>query len=66
MIIQGLKRFSKTLPESNHCIRQEEINYLLVNYFLTGRNFFVFYESTTAAGIALNDEKFGMLYGNHI
>jgi hypothetical protein len=22
--------------------------------------------STTAAGIPLNDEKFGMLYGNHI
>ena len=27
---------------------------------------FVFYEGTTAAGITLNDEKFGMLYGNHI
>jgi len=27
---------------------------------------FVFYEGTTAAGIPLNDEKFGMLYGNHI
>ncbi len=28
--------------------------------------FSVFYEGTTAAGIPLNDEKFGMLYGNHI
>jgi hypothetical protein len=28
--------------------------------------FFVFYEGTTAAGIPLNDEKFGFLYGNHI
>ena len=27
---------------------------------------FVFYEGTTAVGITLNDEKFGMLYGNHI
>ena len=24
---------------------------------------FIFYEGTTAAGITLNDEKFGMLYG---
>jgi hypothetical protein len=31
---------------------------------LTGQNLFVFYEGTTAAGIPLNDEKFGMLYGN--
>jgi hypothetical protein len=27
---------------------------------------FVFYKVTTAAGIPLNDEKFGMLCGNHI
>jgi hypothetical protein len=27
---------------------------------------FVFYESITVAGITLNGEKFGMLYGNHI
>jgi len=33
---------------------------------LTGQSFFVFYEGTTAAGIDLNDEKFGMLYGNNI
>ncbi len=26
--------------------------------------FFVFYEGTTAVRIPLNDEKFGMLYGN--
>jgi len=26
----------------------------------------VFFESTAAVGITLNDEKFGMLYGNHI
>jgi hypothetical protein len=30
------------------------------------QNLFVFYEDTTAAGIYLNDEKFGMLCGNHI
>jgi len=33
---------------------------------LTYQNIFVFYEGTTAAGIPLNDEKFGILYGNHI
>ncbi len=27
---------------------------------------FVFYEGTTAAGIPLNDEKFGVLYENYI
>jgi len=26
----------------------------------------VFYEDTTAAGILLNDEKFGILHGKHI
>jgi len=26
----------------------------------------VFYEGTTTAGIPLNDEKFGILFGNHI
>jgi len=26
----------------------------------------VFFEGTAAAGITLNDEKFGMLYGNQI
>jgi hypothetical protein len=30
------------------------------------QNLFVFYEGTTAVGITLNDEKFGMLCGNHI
>jgi len=39
---------------------------LFVKFFLTDKKFFVFYEGTTAAGIPLNDEKFGMLYGNHI
>ncbi len=34
--------------------------------FLTGQNIFVFKESTTVDGIPLNDEKFGMLYENHI
>ncbi len=29
-------------------------------------DFFVFFEGTAAVRIALNDEKFGMLYGNHI
>ncbi len=59
MIIQGLKRLSTTLPK-----RKENV-YLFVNSFLTYQIFFVFYEGTTAAGIILNDEKFGMLYGNH-
>jgi len=39
---------------------------LFVKSFLTGQNSFVFYEGIVAAGITLNDEKFGMLYGNHI
>ena len=60
MIIQGLKRLSTTLPS------QKETTYLFINSLLTGQNFFVFCEGTTAAGIPLNDEKFGMLYGNHI
>jgi len=63
---QGLKRLSKPLPKSNHRIKRKETNYLLVIYFLTDQNLFVFYDGTTADGIALNDEKFGMLYGNHI
>ena len=66
MIIQGLKRLSTPLAKSNHGIRREEITYLFVNSFLTDQNLFVFYEGTTAAGIPLNDEKFGMLDGNHI
>ncbi len=66
MIIQGLKRLSKALPKSNHCIKRKETTYLLVNSFLTGQNFFVFYEGTTAGRITLNDEKFGMLYENRI
>jgi len=33
---------------------------------LTYQNIFVFYEGAAAAGINLNDEKFGMLCGNHI
>jgi len=33
---------------------------------LTDQNFFVFYEGATAAGVTLNDEKFGMLCGKHI
>ena len=66
MIIQGLKRLSITLPKSNHCIKRKESTYFFVNSFLTDKIFFVFYEGTTAAEIPLNDEKFGMLYGNNI
>ena len=66
MIIQGLKWLSKSLNKSNHCIKRKETNYLFVNSFLTDQNLFVFYEGITAAGIPLNDEKVGMLYGNHI
>jgi len=65
-MIKGLKRLSTPLPKSNHCIKREEITYLFFKSLLTGQNFFVFYEGTTAAGIHLNDEKFGMLYGNHV
>jgi hypothetical protein len=57
---------SKQLPKSNHYIKRKEAIYLFVIIFLTGHNFFVFYMGTTAAGITLNDEKFEMLYGNHI
>ena len=64
--MQGLKRLSTPLPKSNHCIKRKEIDYLLVKFILIGQIFFVFYEGATAAGIPLNDEKFGMLYGNHI
>ena len=35
-------------------------------FSLTDYRLFVFYIFTTAAGIILNDEKFGMLCGNHI
>ena len=45
----------------------ERTNYLFVCHFNLDRSdFFVFFEGTTAAGITLNDEKFGMLYRNHI
>jgi len=63
---QGLKRLSTPFPKSNHYIKREESNYLFVKSFLTYQKLFVFYEVAKAAGIALNDEKFGMLYGNHI
>ncbi len=66
MIIQGLKRLSTPLPKSNHCIKRKENTYLFVIFCLTDYSWFVFYMGTTAAGIILNDEKFGMLYGNHI
>ena len=41
---------------------------LSVYNFLFDENVYyvVFYEDTTADGILLNYEKFGMLYGNHI
>ena len=57
---------STPLPNENQFINRKETTYLFVNSFLTDQNLFVFYEGTTAAGIPLNDEKFGMLYGNHI
>ncbi len=63
MIIQGLKRLSTPLPKSNRFIKRKEATYLFVISFLTDQNFFVFYMGTTAAGITLNNEKFGMLYG---
>jgi len=44
---------------------EENASYLrpFVKSFLTDKKFFVFQERTKAAGITLNDEKFGMLYG---
>ena len=66
MIIQGLKRLSTNLHKSDHVIKRKEINYLVIVFCLTDYSWFVFYEVTTAAGIPLNDDKFGMLYGNHI
>jgi len=46
--------------------KRKESAYLVIIFRLTDYNWFVFYEGTTVAGIPLNDEKFGMLYGNHI
>ncbi len=66
MIIQGLKRLSTPLPKSNHCIRREEIIYLAIIFCLTDYSWFVFYMGAAAVGITLNDEKFGLLCGNHI
>ena len=37
-----------------------------VSILLTDQNMLVFSEGTTAAGIPLNDEKFGMLCKNHL
>jgi len=54
------------LAKSNPGIKRKESTYLLVICFLTGQNLFVFCMGTIVAGIPLNDEKFGMLYGNHI
>ncbi len=65
-VAQNQWRFSKPSPKSNHGIKRKENAYLFVNSFLTDRNIFVFYMGTTAGGITLNNEKFGMLYGNHI
>ncbi len=66
MIIQGLKRLSTPLPNSNHFIKRKESTYLVINSFLTDQNFFVFCEGTTEVGIYLNYEIFGMLYRNYI
>ena len=57
---------STPLRKSNQCFKRKEITYLVIKFALTGQNFFVFYESTTTAGVLLNDEKFGMFQGNHI
>jgi len=47
---------------SNHYVKRKKP----LIFCLTGYSWFVFYMGTTAAGITLNDEKFRMLYGNHI
>ncbi len=59
VIIQGLKWLSTPFPKSNPWIKRKESAYLFVKSFLTGQIFFVFYEGTTAAGITLNEKKFG-------
>jgi len=51
VIIQGLKRLSKPLAESNHFIKRKEITYLVIIFCLTDYSWFVFYEGTTGAGI---------------
>ena len=43
-----------------------EIGTLFPIISLKRAEFLVFFEGTTAGGIHLNDEKFGMLYGNHL
>ena len=51
---------STPLPKS-------ERKHLFVCHFNLDRSdIFVFFEGTVAAGIPLNDEKFEILYGNHI
>ena len=60
MIIQGLKRLSTPLPKS------ERKHLFVCNFNLDTSEYFVFFEGTAAVRISLNEEKFGMLYGNHI
>ncbi len=51
---------STPLPKS------ERKHLFVCQFFLDRSDFFVFFEDTVAAMIPLNDEKFGMLYGNHV
>jgi hypothetical protein len=63
---QELKWLSTKLTKLNHGIKRKESTYLHVKSFLTDQNLLVFWEGTRAVGITLNDEKFGMLYGQWV
>ena len=58
--------FSPNSSKALICLVHLRINRMIRNFLFDRPDFFVFYEGTTAAGITLNNEKFGMLYGNHI
>ena len=58
---------SKLIPRINQDCRTEgRKSQICLLFSLTDQSLFVFYGGATAAGIPLNDEKFGMLYGKHI
>ena len=63
--VKGKVRLFNPLYKLNHYIKFKKTP-IFFKYFLTDRNLSVFYEGTVAAGITLNNEKFGMLYGNRI
>ena len=50
------KAENKYIPDCRSLGRK---NRICLTFSLTGKSLFVFYECTTAAGILLNDKKFG-------